>query len=102
MYANEISAYLQSKLPEMLSLLENLVDRNTSSDYKPGIDEAAQLLAEEFQKIGYDIEILEHKNVGNGVIARKKGNTAKVMLICHIDSVFPEGTDNIKSFSVNR
>ena len=73
MYANEISAYLQSKLPEMLSLLENLVDRNTSSDYKPGIDEAGQLLGEEFQKIGYDIEILKHKNVGNGVIARKKG-----------------------------
>ena len=101
MYANEISAYLQSKLPEMLSLLENLVDRNTSSDYKPGIDEAGQLLGEEFQKIGYDIEILEHKNVGNGVIARKKGNEVKVLLICHIDSVFPEGTANIKSFAVN-
>ena len=100
MYGEKIESYLHHQLPGMLRLLENLVNRNTSSDYKPGIDEAAQLLASEFKEIGYEIEILEHKSVGNGVIARKAGNETKVLLICHIDSVFPEGTEYIKPFTI--
>ena len=100
MYGKEIQAYLQGQLPEMLSLLENLVNRNTSSDYKPGVDEAGQIMARDFEQIGYEIEILENKQVGNGVIARKKGNGSKALLICHLDSVFSEGTDYIKPFTV--
>jgi glutamate carboxypeptidase len=100
MYGLLIEEYLNKKLPEMLSLLENLVNRNTSSDYKPGVDEAGAILEEEFQKIGYSTEILNRDHVGNSVIARKKGNGKAALLICHIDSVFSEGTDYIKPFSI--
>ncbi|OUO93263.1 M20 family metallopeptidase [Cloacibacillus sp. An23] len=101
MYADKIETYLQNKLPEMLDMLANLVNRNTSSDYKPGVDEAGNFLAQEFEKIGFNIEILRNVKVGNSVIARKTGNNIKVLLICHIDSVFPEGTDYIKPFTIN-
>lgn len=100
MYGPKIAKYLEDKLPEMILLLENLVNRNTSSEYKKGVDEAGVLLSQEFQNIGYEIEVLEREEVGNSVIARKKGNGKAVLLICHIDSVFSEGTDYIKPFSV--
>ncbi len=100
MYSKEIQDYLQSQLPDMLKLLENLVNRNTSSDYKPGVDEVGRIMAGEFKKLGYEIEILEQENVGNGVIARKPGNGKNALLICHLDSVFSEGTDYIKPFTI--
>jgi glutamate carboxypeptidase len=99
-YAQQIRSYLESQLPEMLSLLEDLVNRNTSSDFKEGIDQAGNLMAEAYRKLGFEIEILQHHDCGNGVIARKKGNGKNILLICHLDSVFPEGTARLKSFRI--
>ena len=100
LYAQQIRSYLDSQLPEMLSLLEDLVNRNTSSDFKEGIDQAGNLMAEAYRKLGFEIEILQHHDCGNGVIARKKGNGKNILLICHLDSVFPEGTARLKSFRI--
>lgn len=100
MSAQTIKTHLNAQLPDMMKLLENLVNRNTSSDYKPGVDAVAEKMAEEFQKIGYSTEILNRKECGNSVIARHKGNDTNVLLICHLDSVFANGTDQIDSFSV--
>ena len=55
MLANQIRNRLQEYLPQMLELLQNLVERNTSSDYKPGVDAVGEKMAEEFEKIGYSL-----------------------------------------------
>ncbi len=45
--------------------------------------------------------MLERENVGNSAVARKAGaGNGKALLICHIDSVFPEGTNYIKPFTI--
>lgn len=98
MLANQIRNRLQEYLPQMLELLQNLVDRNTSSDYKPGVDAVGEKMAEEFEKIGYSIEFLKNENCGNGVIASCPGNQQKVLLICHLDSVFASGTEQIQTY----
>lgn len=101
MYGPEIETFIKSKLPEMILLLENLVNRNTSSEFKQGVDEAGIFLEQEFKKIGFETEILVRDDVGNSLIARRKGNGRKLLLICHIDSVFSEGTEYIKPFSID-
>ena len=101
-YGKPIQEYLQQHHFEMLAMLENLVNRNTSSEYKPGVDEAGLYIKEAFEKIGFSVEVLERDNVGNSVVARKAGaGNGRALLICHIDSVFPEGTDCIKPFTIN-
>ncbi len=100
MYGKKIEDYLQTQLPNMIKLLKDLVNRNTSTDYKPGVDEVGMVMAREFEKLGYKIEILEQENVGNSVIARKLGNEKSALLICHLDSVFSEGTDYTNSFRI--
>ena len=101
-YGLQIQEYLQQHHREMLAMLENLVDRNTSSEYKPGVDEAGRYLKEAFETIGFDVEVLERESVGNSVVARKQGGgKGRALLICHIDSVFPEGTDHIKPFTID-
>ena len=101
-YGEQIWDYLQQHHKEMLAMLENLVNRNTSSDYKPGVDEAGLYLKDRFEQIGFSVEVLEREAAGNSIVARKAGNRkGRALLICHIDSVFPEGTDYIKPFTVN-
>ncbi len=101
-YGTQLRDHLQQHHREMLAMLENLVNRNTSSEYKPGVDEAGQYIKEAFEKLGFAVEVLERANVGNSVVARKPGSgKGRALLICHIDSVFPEGTDYIKPFTVN-
>ena len=97
----QIRGYIQDHYEEMIALLKDLVERNTSSDFKPGVDEAGRLIRKEFEKAGFEVEILERDSAGNSVVARKKGTgSGKAILICHIDSVFPEGTDHIKPFTI--
>ena len=97
----KIRGYIQDHYEEMIALLKDLVERNTSSDFKPGVDEAGRLIRKEFEKAGFEVEILERDSAGNSVVARKKGTgSGKAILICHIDSVFPEGTDHIKPFTI--
>lgn len=101
MYGPQIETFIKSKLPEMILLLENLVNRNTSSEYKQGVDEAGIFLEQKFREIGFETEILARDHVGNSLIARRKGNGRKLLLICHIDSVFSEGTEFIKPFIIS-
>ena len=49
-YGRQIQEHLQQQHQEMLAMLENLVNRNTSSEYKPGVDEAGYYLEEKFEK----------------------------------------------------
>ena len=100
MLANQIKDYLQLHLSDMMELLKELVNCNTSSDFKPGIDAVGEKLAREFEKIGYSTETLYNDNCGNSVIARSEGNGSRVLLICHLDSVFARGTDCIESFKI--
>lgn len=58
MLANQIKDYLQLHLSDMMELLKELVNCNTSSDFKPGIDAVGEKLAREFEKIGYSTETL--------------------------------------------
>ena len=63
------------------------------------------------------MEILEHENCGNAVIARKSGtglknggsqspqtgdsrNHGKVLMICHLDTAFPEGSAKANPFTI--
>ena len=101
-FGKQIQGYLQAHHQEMLLMLENLVNRNTSSEYKPGVDEAGYYIKDTFEKLGFSVDVLERQNVGNSVVARKEGSgNGRALLICHIDSVFPEGTDYIKPFTLN-
>ena len=52
MLAKQIKDYLQLHLSDMMELLKELVNCNTSSDFKPGIDAVGEKLAKEFEKIG--------------------------------------------------
>lgn len=101
MLSRDLKAYLDTKYDEMVGLLERLVNIDSGSACKEGIDKVASIMAEEYEKEGFQVELLEHENCGNGVIARKAGTNGKVLMICHLDTAFPEGAAKANPFTVN-
>ena len=73
--------------------LADLVNRDCGTEDKPGVDRVARWFEQRCAKWGYAVQTLPQTNYGDNVVARIKGNgTAKIMLIGHLDTVYPIGT----------
>ena len=89
MTADLIQNYLYDKESSMLALLEKLVNIDNRTSNKRGVDEIGSILKEEYEKLGFSVQVLKKEHCGNSAIARFEGSGRRVMLICHLDSVFP-------------
>jgi glutamate carboxypeptidase len=89
MKAENTREYLQSRHGEMLVLLDRLVNIDNRSSHKPGVDEMCSILKQEYEKLGFTVEVFEKESCGNSAMARFEGQGRRIMLVCHLDSVFP-------------
>ncbi len=89
--SKKLLTWFQEKQPEIEAMLEQLVNIDSGSACKAGVDQVADIMAEEYRKLGFAVELLRHENCGNAVIARRPGrnSTKNLLLICHIDTAFP-------------
>jgi glutamate carboxypeptidase len=81
------------------SLLKLLVETESPSQDKSAVDRVGALVAAEARKLGAQIEILPNKETGDHVLCRfpsvdEKGDRGpgNILLLCHMDTVFPLGT----------
>lgn len=100
MLSNDICDYLEGQLPEMLTLLERLVNIDSGSVCKEGVDEVGRIMADAYERLDFDVETLYHADCGNGVIARRNGNGKNLLLICHNDTAFPKGYSQLHPYTV--
>jgi glutamate carboxypeptidase len=86
-------AGLREKLPQMLGLLETLVNIDSGSYYKAGVDKVSAMVAEELSQSGFDIERHRMKQCGDQVVGfkRLKGK-GRLLILGHADTVWPEDT----------
>ena len=84
--------YICNNMDNITSLLKKIVNIDSSSYCKNGIDKVGQIMAQEFIKLGFNIETIENPHGGNGIVARNAGGLKKLLLIGHLDTVFPEGS----------
>ncbi|NPV43942.1 MAG: M20 family metallopeptidase [Firmicutes bacterium] len=99
---NKCFLYLEDKFNEMIKLWEELVNIDSGSSNKTGVDRVAKIICSELTKIGFDLEVLYFENAGNSVLATKKGRErdVKIVLLGHMDTVFPEGTAGQRPFHI--
>lgn len=111
-YAQEISRYCREHLPEMLSLLERVVNTDSASDNPGGVDTLARLLEAELIDSGFATERVEpdathveswvadfflpdlggFDRVAPHLVGRHPGSAnGHALLIGHIDTAFPPG-----------
>jgi glutamate carboxypeptidase len=81
---------------DIKSLLKLLVETESPSHEKAAVDRVGAIVAEEARKLGAMVEVVPNKEMGDHVIARWGGVGKPILLVCHMDTVFPLGT--IKTF----
>jgi glutamate carboxypeptidase len=85
---------IASRLPEFLEDLEGLVNIESGSFTKAGVDEVETWMADRLEALGATIVRHRNEELGDTVVAAFDGPSdgATVMLIGHTDTVFDVGT----------
>lgn len=94
--------FFQSRLNESLDTLRQLVEMESHSHDKPGIDALAEFLAAEFSSLGAEVEIFPDRARGNALKAHWRTDTGRkpLLLLGHLDTVWPRGTALMRPFRV--
>ena len=95
-YFEEIESFLISREPEMFTFLEEIIKIQSGSHNKTGIDKTAGAIARVFQDLGVTTETVVQTLYGNNLVIRSQAQSAakkQVLLVGHMDTVFPEDTD---------
>ncbi|MBX8548576.1 M20 family metallopeptidase [Pseudomonas cichorii] len=92
--------WLAGQYDAMESLLQRLVDTDSNSYDKAGVDAVGELLAAELQADGIPVERIAVENFGDVLLAELPGGPGKpVLLLGHRDTVFPKGTTATRGYS---
>jgi glutamate carboxypeptidase len=88
----------EARKPEMIALLKKLVEAESPSNDKAAVDRVGTLVAEECHRLGADVEFIPNSVTGDNLIARFNPHPRSlqgekgVLLMHHMDTVFPVGT----------
>src|ERR1700744_5210449 len=86
-------AFCQQHLPEMMSLLQRMVEMESPTDNKAAVDAVGAFMAQEFERIGGKVTFFSEKEAGNHLKAEFAGGSGKpALLLGHFDTVWSMGT----------
>lgn len=82
--------------------LKTLVETESPSHDKTAVDRVGAIVAEEARKLGAQVEIIPNKETGSHVLSKfssgsgtegeVEAHNKPILLLCHMDTVFPLGT----------
>ncbi len=100
----EITQWLSDQEANMIALLEALVNTDSGSYYKHGVDAAGALIREFFEARGIACDTIPIKSHGDAVRATVSGTfdggNRPIVLMGHRDTVFPRGEPERRPFAV--
>lgn len=100
----KVTAWLASRKEAMVALLRELVDTDSGSYDKAGVDRAGQVVARFHEANGLAVEIVPDATYGDAVKARLPKPAANdqrpVLLLGHRDTVFPKGEPTRRPFTI--
>ncbi|MED4122649.1 M20 family metallopeptidase [Halalkalibacterium halodurans] len=85
----------------MLSLLKALVNIDSGSYYKEGVDRVGRMLTNAFKQIGFKVAIFKQERYGDHLLfTHPHAFDPKILLVAHMDTVFPVGTAAARPFQL--
>jgi glutamate carboxypeptidase len=108
MSATEITNWLASQQDAMVALLREMVDIDSGSYNKPGIDAVGAVVRRFLESHGLTVEVLPQSRHGDclratipGQAASAAGNAGRnIVLMGHRDTVFPDGETTRRPFTI--
>lgn len=97
-----ISNFVDKNREQMINLWEILVNTESGSYNKKGIDNIAHKLKNILETEYFETNILDFKNAGSSLIAKSKyeGNKKPICLTGHMDTVFKDGAFKKNPFTI--
>ena len=85
----------------MLHFIEQLVNIDSGSHVKAGIDTIGLIMKGHFEDIGFVVETIEQEVHGNHLVMQHiDAIDPKIIIVAHIDTVFPKGTVAMRPFRI--
>lgn len=94
---------IETKEEEMIRELERLVNIDSGSYTKKGVDKIISRYEQIYTGLGFETEIKENHDQGNNLLARRDGELdGNWLFLGHVDTVFSEGTAAKRPFKLDR
>lgn len=92
---DEINTYLDASESELLQFLKQIVLIQSGTSNKSGVDRVGQAIVVALAQTGMKAEEISHEKLGNTWMFSTPAaeNTKSILLIGHMDTVFPADTD---------
>ena len=93
--ARDVLEHLQSKQATLVELLKTMTEAESPSDVPGAQHEIREIIAEQFERLGYSVKRLPGRTSGGMLHARPKDRAQArpaQMLLGHYDTVWPLGT----------
>ena len=88
-----------------LDELKTIVNIDSGTFTKAGVDRVAAYLQERFQGLGFSTRFDQQEHYGDHLVATHQGNAPggpRILLIGHIDTVLPDGEAGRRPFAISR
>lgn len=101
-----LRAAVEARHPRYLAELEQLVNIDCGSYTPAGVNRVADFVAEALAELGARVERIRHAPshdeapLGDLVVGHLHGSGPRLLLIGHMDTVFPEGTAALRPFRI--
>lgn len=85
-------SFIDSHCDEQLNLLEKLINQNSYTLNKPGVDQTGQIIRDALSSCSLSLEIDDQQSVGDNLIFSSPACTqssSPILLVGHMDTVFP-------------
>ena len=98
----ELEEILEDELPAYLEDLATLVNVDCGSYTKAGVDQVGRWTARFLERLGASVEVRPDELLGDTVVGTFDGKPGgpRILLIGHLDTVFPEGTARARPFRI--
>ncbi|MBO0792426.1 MAG: M20/M25/M40 family metallo-hydrolase, partial [Ktedonobacteraceae bacterium] len=100
-FAQDYLLRFQTHQDELLDRLATLVNIDSGTRQIEGINRVIARLETWFQELGFSTTLHPTEPYGNNLVARRQGKgTAHILLVGHVDTVYPAGSTQIQPFSI--
>ena len=97
----EFLNYAENNAQDILGTLKTMVELESFTSDKQGTDALSDYLIQRLHELGAETTVIPQDQVGNHVVADIEGGEGRIMLLCHMDTVWPKGTIDDRPFTVN-
>ena len=97
----EFLNYAENNAQDILGTLKTMVELESFTSDKQGTDALSDYLIQRLRELGAETTVIPQDQVGNHVVADIEGGEGRIMLLCHMDTVWPKGTIEDRPFTVN-